>query len=148
MTRSGSTDILHDFSINTSPDRVFEAVSTPEGLDRWWTKRSAGTATPGAEFELWFGPEYDWRARVTGFVPNAEFELEITRADADWTGTRVGFRLHGGRGTTQVRFSHTGWASANEHFRVSSYCWAMYLRVLRRYLEHGEVVPYERRNDA
>jgi uncharacterized protein YndB with AHSA1/START domain len=31
---------------------------------------------------------------------------------------------------------------------VSCYCWAMYLRVLRRYLEHGERVPYEGRLDA
>jgi len=31
---------------------------------------------------------------------------------------------------------------------VSCYCWAMYLRIMRRYLEHGESVPYERRLDA
>ena len=35
-------DILHDFPIKAPLDRVFQAVSTPEGLDRWWTKRSEG----------------------------------------------------------------------------------------------------------
>jgi hypothetical protein len=39
----------------------------------------------------------------------------------------------------------TGWPVDNEHWRISCYCWAMYLRLLRRYLEHGEIVPYERR---
>ncbi|MCH8956850.1 SRPBCC domain-containing protein, partial [candidate division KSB1 bacterium] len=37
---------------------------------------------------------------------------------------------------------------ANEHYRVSCYCWAMYLRLLKRYVEHGETVPYEDRLDV
>ena len=64
--------------------------TTPGGLDEWWTQRSSGEPKEGAEYELWFGPEYDWRARVTRCVPDVEFELQMTRADADWTGTRVG----------------------------------------------------------
>jgi uncharacterized protein YndB with AHSA1/START domain len=141
-------DILHDFFIAAARDRVFQSISTPEGFDAWWTKRSSGRAALGAEFELWFGPEYDWRARVTRCAIDEEFEIEITRADADWTGTRVGFHLQDAGGGTRVRFFHVGWPDANDHFRASNYCWAMYLRVLRRYLEHGEVVPYEHRNDV
>jgi uncharacterized protein YndB with AHSA1/START domain len=142
------SDILHDFPIKASAERVFAGVSTPEGLDRWWTKRSTGKSVEGAEYELWFGPEYDWRAKVTRCVPDSEFELEITRADKDWLGTRVGFRLEHRDGATRVRFHHAGWPSANEHYRISTYCWAMYLRVFRRFLEHGEVVPYEKRLDV
>ena len=47
--------------------------------------------------------------------------------------------------STQLRFAHLGWPQVNEHYRVSSFCWAMYLRLLRRHLEAGELVPYERR---
>jgi hypothetical protein len=68
-------------------------------------------------------------------------------ANPNWKGTRVGFCLHGEQ-TTNVRFYHTGWPMANEHWRISCYCRAMYLRILRRYLEHGESVPYETRLDA
>jgi uncharacterized protein YndB with AHSA1/START domain len=138
-------DILQDLPINATAAEVFAAVSTPDGLDSWWTKRSAGTPREGDEYELGFGPEYDWRARVTRSVPDAEFELELTRADADWTGTRVGFHLERRGQMTWLQFHHTGWPSANEHYRISSHCWAMYLRVLRRSLEAGEAVPYERR---
>jgi len=141
-------DILHDFSIEASPDRVFQAVSTPEQLDRWWTKRSRGQPVEGAEYELWFGPDYDWRATVTRCIPESEFELQLIRADGDWIGTCVGFRLDSAANGTQVQFYHAGWAEPTEHYRVSSYCWAMYLRILRRYLEHGETVPYEKRLDV
>ena len=141
-------DIFHDLRIAAPPSDVFRAVSTPGGLDAWWTKSSRGQPAEGQEYELWFGPDYDWRAQVTRCVPDSEFELEITRADQDWTGTRVGFHLSGQDEVTLVRFHHTGWPTPNEHWRVSSYCWAMYLRVLRVHLERGDVVPYERRLEA
>jgi len=49
---------------------------------------------------------------------------------------------------TQVRFSHRGWSEANDHYRTSCHCWALYLRILRRHLEHGEKVPHEQRLDV
>ncbi len=141
-------DIFHDLPIKAPLERVFRAVSTPQGLDTWWTKRSKGKPQEGAEYELWFGPEYDWRARVSRCAPNSDFELEMVRADNDWVGTRVGVHLEQRGDLTWVQFHHTGWPSLNEHFRISSCCWAMYLRILRRSLEHGESVPYEARLDV
>lgn len=141
-------DIIHQFSINAEPRKVFQAISTPAGLDAWWTKRSAGKPVGGAEYELWFGPAYDWRAVVSRCVPGAEFEFTITSAQEDWMETRVRFLLYEKDGATQVRFQHTGWPEANEHYSISCYCWAMYLRLLKRYVEHGEMTPYEDRLDA
>lgn len=141
-------DIFSDFPITAAPVDVFRAVSAPAGLDQWWTKTSAGTPSLGAEYELGFGPEYDWRARVTACAAPERFELEITRAGEDWVGTRVGFHIAANDRTSLVRFSHVGWPESNEHYRISCYCWPMYLRILRRYLEHGETVPYERRLDV
>jgi uncharacterized protein YndB with AHSA1/START domain len=139
-------DILHDLTIGVAPAEVFRAISTPAGLDRWWTKRSSGEPRRGQIYELWFSPEHDWRGRVTRCVPNTEFELEVTEADEDWTGTRVGFRLAESGPGTVVSFYHTGWTAPNSHFRQSSYCWATYLRILKHYLEGGEAVAYEDRS--
>ena len=141
-------DIFQDFPIKAPRGRVYQAVSTPAGLDYWWTKRSAGNPIEGAEYELWFGPQYDWRANVTRCQGLGEFEFQMVVADADWLGSRVGFHLEDRAGTTGVSFYHTGWPSQNEHYRISCHCWAMYLRILRRYLEHGELVPYEDRLDV
>ena len=141
-------DIFHHLPIPATLQQVFQAVSTPTGLDSWWTKRSAGEPTLGADYDLWFGADYDWRAVVSRCVPDTEFELELTRAQEDWQGTRVGFLLEDKDGVTQVQFHHSGWPAANDHYRVSCYCWAMYLRLLRRYVEYGELVPYEERDEA
>lgn len=141
-------DIYHYFPIQASSARVFEAVATPARLDAWWAKRTSGKPVEGAEYELGFGPSYDWRAVVHRCVPGAEFGLEMTRADDDWRGTRLHFGLQEQGGVTQVRFQHLGWPEANEHYRVSNFCWAMYLRLLKRYVERGEIVPYEERLEA
>lgn len=141
-------DVLHDFVIDASPRQVYDMVSTAAGLDRWWTKRAGGKPVKGEEYVLWFGPEYDWRARVVQAVPDEVFELEVTRADDDWMGTKVRFDLQGKENGTKVRFSHAGWAEASERFRISSYCWAMYLRLMKRSLERGEFVEYGQRDSA
>jgi uncharacterized protein YndB with AHSA1/START domain len=138
-------DIVQHFIIHAPAAQVFRGISTPEGLDTWWTKSST---KHGDELELDFGPTYEWGARVTRSVPDREFELEITRADADWTGTRIGFVLDEADGQTHARFHHTGWPQSNEHYRISCYCWAMYLRLLKRHVERGELVPYEQRLEA
>ncbi|HKE55985.1 MAG TPA: SRPBCC domain-containing protein [Pyrinomonadaceae bacterium] len=141
-------DIFHHFPIKASQRSVFEAVSTPEGLDSWWTKTAAGEPLEGSEYQLGFGPGYEWRARVSRCVPDTSFELELIQSDGDWQNTRVGFALTEKDGVTDVSFHHLGWPEGNEHYRISCYCWAMYLRVLKRYLEFGEVVAYEERLDV
>jgi uncharacterized protein YndB with AHSA1/START domain len=142
-------EIIHEFSVKVEPECVFEAFSTPTGLDKWWTKTSAGEARQGGSFRLYFGPGFDWQARVTRYQPPSAFELEITQAHADWMATRVGCDLSPeGEIATRVRFHHTGWPKENEHWRVSCFCWAMYLRILRRNLEYGEFIEYEKRLDV
>jgi uncharacterized protein YndB with AHSA1/START domain len=141
-------EILQDFPIAVPPQRVFDAVSTPKLLDEWWTLHSAGQPAVGASYDLDFGPGYSWKAEVTKSLPGSAFEIRLTSADADWLGTYVGFVLEPSGGGTQVRFYHRGWPDANEHYRISNHCWAMYLRVLRRHLEHGESVPYAARLDV
>lgn len=138
-------DILQDLVIAAPPMKIFEAISSPCGMNEWWTKECTGEPKVGSVYTLWFGPKYDWRGTVTRCVPGTAFELEISHADEDWNGTKVGFELTERKGSTQVCFHHIGWPEHNEHFRTSNHCWAMYLRILRRYLEHGESVPYEER---
>jgi len=140
-------DIYHTFPIKASAEKVFHAISTSEGIDRWWTKASLGVPQLQAIYKLSFSPGYDWSAKVSKFTENKIFELTLIESDKDWTGTKVGFLLHQKNTTTEVQFYHTGWPQANEHYKTSSYCWAMYLRILKRFVEFGEQVPYEKRLD-
>lgn len=141
-------DIFHTFIIKATPGKIFENITTAEGLDKWWTKSSKGTSEIGALYTLHFGSEYNWQAIVTKLIEDNEFELQITHAYDDWMNTKVGFILKPVNEVTSVEFYHTGWQRCNEHYKISTYCWAMYLRLLKRYTEHGEQVDYENRLDV
>lgn len=135
-------DILLDLPIAVPPSQVFPHVSTPVGLNAWWTDQCTGTPLLGSTYALSFPGGYDWRARVTQLEPDRSFELELVEAMPDWLGTRVGFLLTPTSEGTDLRFHHTGWTGATDHFRTTAYCWALYLRLLTRHATIGEVVPY------
>ena len=140
-------DILHDLPIRATRAEVWRAVATPAGLDAWWTLDSEGEAREGSDWRFGFGPEFRWWGRVVEYEPWAVIAWEMTFADADWTGTRVSLALEEVDGTLRLRFEHTGWKEANDHFRTTSCCWAQYLRLLRQLVETGRTVPYARRLD-
>jgi len=138
-------NIYHHFPVNAGIDKVFDKISTPTGLDTWWSKHTSGNPIPGAIYEFHFGPGYNWKAVVSKFLPHAEFELQFIESDDDWKDSKVGFTLSSQDETTNIQFYHVDWKEDNEHYRVSNYCWAMYLRILKRNLEFGEEVPYDER---
>jgi uncharacterized protein YndB with AHSA1/START domain len=138
-------DIFHYFPINAPIENVFKQISTPAGIETWWAKTTSGKTEIGEIYHFYFEPDYNWTAIVSKYLSNVEFELIMQTSDKDWEGSKVGFRLIEKNNLTEVHFYHTGWKEENEHFRISNFCWAMYLRILKRYLEFGEFVPYEDR---
>ncbi len=136
--------IIHKLNIKAAAQEVFNGVSSPEGLDRWWTKGCTGRPEMGSLYELDFG-SVQWQAQVSHVVEPHEFELTMTRCDQEWQDSLVNFEITDNGDSCTLKFSHSGWPQANDHFITSNYCWAMYLRILKRYLEFGEEVPYEER---
>ncbi len=137
-------DIIHILQIKASPAKVFEILSTPEGLNRWWTKDCHGRPELGSIYDLDFGPVV-WQCQVTDLLQDQELEYTLCKCDEDWLDTQVRFELEANSDGTKLKFKHLGWAHANDHFHGSNHCWGLYLRVLRRYIEFGEEVSYENR---
>jgi len=71
--------------------------------------------------------------------------LEIISAEPEWIGTSVKFHLEQKDGITNIESHHSNWKESSEGMRISSYCWAMHLRILKQNIEFGETVPYESR---
>ena len=139
-------DILHQFIVRAPATRVYNAFSRPEDLINWWPAESTGKAAEGEIYTLQFGPQYDWRAKVIRAVPGKAFTWKMVHAMDDWMGTEVGIRLTEDKDITIVDFFHTGWPAANDHFRISNYCWGYLLAGMKKYIEEGVVIPFERRN--
>jgi len=137
--------IYHNFVIKASVAEVFKEISTVRGLNSWWTKKAEGKPISDIVYHLHFGEGYDWEAVVTKCEKDKRFELQMTIADKEWMKTKIGFNLTEVNEQTVVEFYHKGWESKSEQFKQSNFCWALYLRILRRHVEYGEKVAFEKR---
>lgn len=145
MEENKSFAIYHDLVVNTSLEKVFNAVSKPKHLINWWPLKCTGNPTVGEEYNFYFTPEYDWLAEVIKCIPNESFHIKMTKSDPTWDSTSFGFDLTSVNDRVQIKFWHIGWKECDTDFRRSSFCWAMLLNSLKNYLEKGIVIPFEDR---
>jgi len=140
-------NILHDFQINVSKHRVFEAVSLPNNLNNWWTLRCSGTLELDSVYNLYFSDEYNWYAEISLLKHDEQIEFKMTKATKEWLPTRFGFILTEiTPNQTYIQFYHADWQNADKEYRISNYCWGNLLRQLKKYLEKGTITPFKERN--
>ena len=138
--------IYHNLLIEASPEKVFEAISSPEHLINWWPLTCKGMPELGSTYNLHFGPEYDWYGEVIEYKFPQSFHIKMTKSDKDWEPTSFGFYLEPKNRAVYLRFQHAGWPQSNDHFKHSSFCWALLLNGLKDYVEKGRIIPFEERS--
>ena len=139
-------DIHHQLRIDSPVNVVFDAFTTPAGLNAWWTLESDGAPVLHSDYRLYFGPEYDWITKVIQVELNRGMTWSPVRVMEDWMPTQFGFELLEADGATTVRFFHSGWEDSGGHFGITNYCWGQLLKGLKDYVEHGIIVPFDQRN--
>ncbi len=149
MLTETTVDIEHELVIAAPIERVWSCFAEAGGLNAWWTSTASAEPRLGGLYRFGFDAAHQWVgiARIYQAPTEIEWEMTETAPMTDWLGTRVGARLTAEGNKTRLHFFHRGWSGATQHMRVSSFCWASYLRLLGRYCVMGEIVPYERRND-
>ncbi|HEU5428274.1 MAG TPA: SRPBCC domain-containing protein [Actinocrinis sp.] len=133
-------DILHRIGVTSSPDEVYAALTTVDGLAGWWTQDTVGDGAVGGVLKFRFVPGgFDMRVLETR---PAELVLwEVVEGPAEWVGTRVRFELKQEDGFTIVLFRHEGWAEPVEFMYHCSTKWATFLMSLKRMIETGKGEP-------
>jgi len=133
-------DILHRVGVNASADRVFEALSTIEGLRHWWTTVTTGNPTQGGLIDFGFCDMNVMESR-----PGELVRWKCVRGPEDWIGTEVSFQLTRKDHQTFILFKHAHWKAQGEFMHHCSTKWATFLLSLRDWLERneGRPAPYD-----
>ena len=134
-------DILHRIGATTPPDKVYDALTTLDGLARWWTTDTTGDAAPGGTIRFRFGDAGGFDMKVLDQRPNERVEWEVTDGPEEWIGTRVSFDLAQTDGYTIVLFKHQGWREPVEFMSHCSTKWATFLMSLKQLVESGSGQP-------
>ena len=138
--------IYHDLQINTTSERLFEAVSIPSELEKWWPLHCTGIEEKHATYNFNFTEVYNWYGNVINYDPNVAFHIQMTESNEDWNSTIFGFDIEElDQEKVKLHFWHKNWQQCNEEFKQASFCWAMLLNGLKNYVEKGIIIPFEKR---
>jgi uncharacterized protein YndB with AHSA1/START domain len=137
-------DILHRVGIAAPPARVYEALTTTEGLSRWWTRDVDGDPNQGGTLRFFFGgTEPGAVMEVVDLAPAQRVEWRCVGGMADeWVGTHLIFDLKPAEGETVLLFTHADWREPVEFMHHCSTKWAYFLLGLKAWLEGGEATAW------
>lgn len=137
-------DILHRIGTTSTPQQVFEALTTLDGLAGWWTTDVSGDAAPGGTIEFRFGEAGGFDMKVVDQRPDKRVEWEVTDGPEEWIGTRVSFDLAQDDNWAIVLFKHEGWRQPVDFMAHCSTKWATFLMSLKQFVETGVGDPFPR----
>ncbi len=136
------TDINHRIGIKASPEKIYEALTTDDGLTKWWTNDISGAGEVGSTIEFRFnggGPDFT----VTKLIPNRIVCWQHSGSMPEsWIGTEVLFQLEAEENQTFVRFTHSNWKETTDFVAHCSTKWAVFLLSLKDALETGKGKPF------
>jgi hypothetical protein len=147
-------DILHRVGVDAPAQRVYQALTTIDGLRAWWVEETSGEPRVGATINFGFCD-----MQVIESVPDRLVHWRCVRGPQEWLSTEVTFELTqsdgslaaGARdvrygktkdGQTFVVFKHSGWKEPVEFMHHCSTKWATFLLSLRDLLEGSGGHPY------
>lgn len=139
-------DYSRDIPYAAATRRVFEALTTREGLAGWWTPLISGSPAEGGRFQLRFA---GLEEKIVIHVERATAPTVVVwrclehSGHPDWANTTIAFRLdHDPPAGGLLRFSHSGLNPTLTCYAVCERGWDHFLASLLRYAERGRGTPF------
>lgn len=135
--------ILHRVEMDVSPEQVYQALTSQQGLSAWWTQVSIDEKVGGLAKFL-FGPngEHPVHMQIKQLTPSQQVVWQCQLGPWENTGQFV-FDIAAIERGAALNFSHHGWPEADDFYRHCNCKWGFFLGVsLKQYLETGIGKPH------
>jgi uncharacterized protein YndB with AHSA1/START domain len=133
-------DIRHNVVIKAAPEKIYEAITTQQGLSGWWAKQTTARPETGFVNIFSFG-SFRNEMKVIHLSPNKKVEWQCIRSIEEWMHTNISFDLEEKDGRTILRFAHSGWRAATDTFAGCNYDWGRFMTSLKSFCETGAGAP-------
>ena len=141
MSPTSGFDSLHEVGVrDSSPDKVFDVLSTIDGLAGWWASDTGGSSELGGVIDFHFGPG-DINMKVIDLEPAERVVWEVVGGPEEWIGTTVSFDIAQDGDWTMLVFAHRGWREQVPFMHHCSTKWAVFLMSLKSLVETGTGAP-------
>lgn len=134
-------NIVHKVGIDAPMEKVFDAISTVNGLKGWWTEHTEGEDQVGGKINFRF-PETGPTMEVLELASPEFIKWKCVDGVDQWKDTICIFELDEKDGQTDVMFSQNGWEDETDLFAHCSTKWATFMLSLKEFCESGKGKAY------
>jgi uncharacterized protein YndB with AHSA1/START domain len=135
-------EIRHRVGIHAPAERVYEALTTTEGIASWWWQDARGDAGTNGRFECYYDETPMVVMEIAEQGANRRVCWRCVEGPDEWLDTTVTYDIDTSDGETAVTLTHSGWRAPTAFMGQSSTKWAIYLVGLKRLLEGGAATPF------
>jgi len=156
-------NIHHQLVIGATAEKVYNAITTQEGLAGWWTPEATAKPAIDSVARFPFGPDYAKEMKIVELKPSALVKWNCIKGVDEWVGTNLSFQLHPGDKNTLSRsfpevggqiaqskfetgtlllFHHDDWKAYTTMYGECNYTWGQFMRSLKLYCETGKGRPW------
>ena len=139
-----TVSLVHQVNIKATPDAIYKAVSTQEGLASFWTDDTRAEPKVGSVASFGFGGPSQ-RMKIAELVPGKLVKWTALADFPNWADTDVEWEIKPAEdGQSSLTFRHRNWPDAvtAEDLGSINYTWGMIVDRLRQHAEMGKPVPY------
>lgn len=129
--------IYHQVLINAVRSKIYEAITSQEGLSHWLTPDCVVKPDVGFINEFRIDPQRHYRMKIVHLQSGFAVEWKCLNQHDDWSATQISFHLADRGGQTCLDFKQTGFMSESEAYAASNFQWAKNLLALKVYCEAG-----------
>jgi len=134
--------IIHQIGVKSKPERIYELLTTDDGLSQWWTHDTTGAGSVGSVIEFKFN-DISLLFEVTKLIKNNRVVWKHKGDMPDsWKGTEIVFKLNQEENQTLINFSHKNWNKPSDFMAHCCTKWAVFLLSLKDVAEKGEGNPF------
>jgi uncharacterized protein YndB with AHSA1/START domain len=136
--------ISQKIRIEAEPGKVFDALTTRQGYQGWWT---TSCEVSDKEVDLRFedgniGSRFRFDEQRPDLV---SLTCVANKSIPEWQDTRLVFNLVENGGKTELDFVHDDWKAADtEKYKICVGGWDYFLRSLKSYVETGAGTPHDK----
>lgn len=127
--------------VKANPEKVYNALTTEDGLASWWAKQTVAKPEVGFVNVFTFGKQFRNEMKVTNLTPYKQVEWKCINSIEEWVGTNISFDLEEKEGNTILRFAHSGWRAVTDTFGGCTYDWSSFMKSLKSLCETGTGTP-------
>lgn len=136
--------ILHAVEITAPRSKVFNAITTQEGLSNWWTTKVTVEEGVGGLIDFRFVGDFNPDMKVTHLEPDQAVHWQCVDGHDYWLDNTFSFELNDKGDNTLLMFTQIyARELSDEDYGTYNYNWGYYLGSLKAYCETGTGKPFQ-----